>query len=446
MKEFRAISDSEWVQKLKEDLKGESWSKLLWEDENSLEYKAYYRISDLQKISDLKQIQTANQIEGGWSIVQQLVLDKDNLKSAAESIASALNNGAAAVRLSSNLSLNEIEEFFKRTKLDRSLCKVEIPWKNYREGTDSDMQYLLDPISDAMVEGKELEKKELGEFTNAFREDLPIKVLVNSSIYKNFGSNQVQEIAYSLQHAVEYFDLFTENGFTAEYLAKKMEFKFAMSSSLFAEIAKIRAFRYLWGKVTAAYHIDLNIPAEIHAEASAYYLADAEVYNNLLRESIQMMAAACTSCNSISAPSFDLGKDSTNEFGQRMARNIQIILKEEAYLDKVSDPSAGSYYIEELSAKFAEAAWEMFLKLEKKSGLLQAYKSGEIRESIEKVHQHRLQNMLLGKDKKIGVNAYVQANNSNDSLKSDIPGNKAMKPGALEARNLSKEYFKMSKG
>src|SRR5690606_2912815 len=133
---------------------------------------------------------------------------------------------------------------------------------------------------------------------------------------------------------------------------------------------------------------------ELIAEVSEYQLSLKGPYNNLLRECTQLMVAAMSSCSFVSCPSFDLSKDPNMDFGIRMARNLQIIQKEEAYLSKIEDPAAGSYYVEVLSAEFAEAAWEKFLSMEAKGGINAMYESAELQKEIEKMHDQRLDDLL----------------------------------------------------
>jgi len=131
------------------------------------------------------------------------------------------------------------------------------------------------------------------------------------------------------------------------------------------------------------------------------------------------------------------------DFGIRMARNLQIIQKEEAYLSKIEDPAAGSYYVEVLSAEFAEAAWEKFLSMEAKGGINAMYESAELQKEIEKMHNQRLQDLLKGDKKILGLNVHPLEEKVDKRILAAYATENEQNPFvALKKRNLSAAYLK----
>ena len=228
-------------------------------------------------------------------------------------------------------------------------------------------------------------------------------LLVDGSIYKEAGSNVVQELAYTLSHAVEYFDKLTEEGYTADAVARSFIFKLGYGNSYFTEIAKGRAFHYLIDQLYKQYNTKHRIV--IWGDASKYYQSHKDSHTNLLRLSTQAMSAVLGNCNLVSLPAFDALENSSS-LGMRMSKNIPLILKEESSFEQVRDASNGSYYIEQLSADLAQKSWDLFLEIEKQGGLLAYHKSGKLDEELNKSHQNRISKYNSNERSFIGVNRF----------------------------------------
>lgn len=449
---FEGVTDQEWRERIEKDVKG-GFQDLLWQDENKMVFQPYYRRPDLIELKQLKKIQSANKLDPDWEITQLLEYSPEDEKTSLGSLKKAMESGAGSILLKNNSTTVKLEEFLKSNLLDHSSIMVEQNTENL-EAMPQQLKntlFLLDPIGDSMTKGNQIELPNSFSEKNrrGFFDKENLKLLIDGSSYKNAGSNQVQELSYMLQHAVEYFDFFTEQGLNAQTIANKMVLKVGIGTSFFPEIAKVRALRFLWNKLLSAYQVQTELV--IIAESSSYYLSVIEPYNNLLRETTQMMSAAFANCNFITSPSFDLNNSTNPDFSQRMARNIQIILKEESYAHKVQDPSAGSYYIETITEKFAEAAWEKFLKIEDSGGLKPVYESGEMQEAIKIVHEQRLEDMKveaaqpeLSRRKMMGINIHKDESLEKANLKVDIEGESPFVP--LKARNLSKSYLRKEEG
>ena len=437
---FEDVTDQEWREKIEKDIKGH-FQDLLWQDENKLVFQPYYRRTDMVELENLEKIQTANQVDADWQITQLLNWATEKPHEIHESITKALDSGADRILLKSQSGLNSIENFLADKQYGSSvfvqqnaLVGDELP-----SGKNKAV-FLFDPIADLMREGSAINLRDSlpGKRAKEFMESSNCRILVDGSTYKNAGCNQVQEIAFLLQHAVEYLDFFTEKGFDAKSIAEKITIKTGIGTSFFSEIAKIRTLRFLWNRIMLAYGI--KTAAVLIAEASSYYLSITEPYNNLLRLTTQLLSASFANCNFLASPSFDLGNSANALFSQRMARNIQLILKNECYANRVVDPSAGSYYVEALSAKYADAAWEKFTEMEKGGGLQKAFGSGSVQDEILAIHQRRLERMKEGKIKVLGVNIHREKGAENPVIQTTAGKKRDYLP--LEERNLSESYFR----
>jgi methylmalonyl-CoA mutase len=138
---------------------------------------------------------------------------------------------------------------------------------------------------------------------------------------------------------------------------------------------------------------------------SDYYLAHVDAHTNLLRTTTQAMSAVLAGCDEVYIPAFDENAN-PSELGKRMARNIQLILKEESHFGKITDAASGSYYIEKLTEGFAEKAWEKFLEIESKGGLMKILESGYLNEILEKDRISRITTYQSGERVLLGVNKF----------------------------------------
>ena len=209
-------------------------------------------------------------------------------------------------------------------------------------------------------------------------------IQVNGSNFTNAGYGAVQELAFSISMATEYMTQLTDRGISADEAASKMRFSFGIGSDYFMEIAKLRAARIIWALVADAYDpSDRNsFRMELHTVTKVWNDNVADPYINMLRTQTEAMSAVLGGTDSLTINPFDITSKTPDEFSERIARNQQLILREEAWFDKVADPSAGSYYIENLTELIAENSWKLFLEIENMGGFLSALNSGFVREKI----------------------------------------------------------------
>ena len=200
----------------------------------------------------------------------------------------------------------------------------------------------------------------------------------------------------------------TEAGFTADEVAKKIKFNFGISSNYFMEIAKLRAARWLWAEIVAAYKPACECACKMvaHAQTSEWNMTVYDAHVNLLRSQTEAMSAALAGVDSITVRPFDKIYQTPDDFSERIARNQQLLLKEECHLDKVVDPSAGSYYVEVLTNSLADVAWKLFLEVEEKGGFSVAVNAGEIQNAVNASNVARKKAVATRREILLGSNQY----------------------------------------
>jgi methylmalonyl-CoA mutase len=217
---------------------------------------------------------------------------------------------------------------------------------------------------------------------------------LSASNFSNAGADIVQELAFGISMGNEYLVQLTARGLSAGLAASKIRFSFGVGSAYFPEIAKLRAARLLWSTVMNGF-LPGNTEGsvmDIHSVTGRWNKTIKDPYNNMLRTQTEAMSAILGGTDSLTVEPFDIVIRQPDEFSERIARNQQLILKEESYFDKVADPSAGSYYIEMLTQLIADNAWKLFVETEEQGGFLSALKSGFIQAKLsESAGKHKKQ-------------------------------------------------------
>ena len=230
---------------------------------------------------------------------------------------------------------------------------------------------------------------------------------VNSHVLTNAGATIVQEMAVSLAIGVEYLDRLTEKGLTIDEIAPKMRFNLAVGQNYFMEMAKMRAYRMLWADIVKAYGgKEENAKMHIHACNAELGMSLYDAYVNMLRSTTGTMSAVLGGVDSFCVTPFDAIFEKPTDFADRIARNQQLILKEESHFDKVADPAAGSYYIENLTDSLAKAAWNLFLQIQDEGGYLAAVRKGSIQAFIKESATKKFSNVATRRETILGTNQF----------------------------------------
>ena len=276
----------------------------------------------------------------------------------------------------------------------------------------------VDPIKNMLLKGKALTREQVSEKiaeTVKAAKSLPgYRVVgVNSVILNNSGAYAAQELAYALAWGAEYMTMMTEAGIPNYRAANAIRFNMGIGGNYFMEIAKFRAGRLLWAKIVEAYKDPIFTTAlrnaakmNVSAETSRFNMTVFDAYVNLLRSQTETMSAALAGVDEITVTPFDVTYEEPTDFSERIARNQQLLLKEEAHFDKVVDPAAGSYYLENLTASIAAEAWKQFLDIQERGGMYQLVSEGKVQEHMAANLKARLADVAKRKEVLLGSNQF----------------------------------------
>ena len=272
-----------------------------------------------------------------------------------------------------------------------------------------------DPMGKMMAKGKDL-----SNFAAIAKELVDVLaplpkyrcICVNAVELNNAGSYISQELGYALAWGNEYLNKLIEAGVPATSAAKRIKFNFGISSNYFLEIAKFRAGRMLWANIVNEYKPECECACKMiaHAETSTFNLTLFDAHVNLLRTQTETMSAALAGVNSITVTPFDKTYKTPDDFSERIARNQQLLLKEECHFNKVVDPAAGSYFIENLTVSIAKQAWDLFLNVEEEGGMLEAVKAGKVQEAVNASNKARHDAVSKRKEVLLGTNQFPNFN------------------------------------
>ena len=435
--EFPPVSTEKWEEVINKDLKGADYEKkLVWRTIEGFKVKPYYRAEDLEKLEYLntnpaeEPFVRGKQADGNvWDIREDV--KADTVEKANALALDALNRGANSLGLCT-CKVDSIEKMRALLKdIHPDACKINFTCgKNMLEVLKMFNEVVLEGGYDPAAvqgscnfdiygyalrkgnfrKGEEGDLDEAVELINFAKENMPsFRVLaVGGSVIHNAGSNIVQELGFTLAAANELMARLTERGVSVDDVAKNLVFNFAIGSTYFMEIAKFRAARLLWSKIVEQYgpQCDCAKKVFINATGSVWNKSIYDPYVNMLRTTTETMSAAIAGVDSITTNPFDIAFKDSDDFGYRIARNQQLLLKEESYMDKIVDPAAGSYYIENLTDSIAQYAWQNFLAVEEKGGFGKAIREGFVQEEVEKTAAQRDMDIATRKTTILGTNQY----------------------------------------
>ncbi|MFO7827125.1 MAG: methylmalonyl-CoA mutase family protein [Bacteroidales bacterium] len=439
--EFPPVSTQEWEDKINADLKGADYEKkLVWRTIEGFNVQPYYRAEHLKNLEHLKYVPgefpyvRGNKVKSNaWYIRQNI--DATDPVEANKKALNVLMKGVDSVgfdltgkdsfsekdfeNLLNNICLESIElnimgahaahpfVDFLKTKIESENID-----KNQIKGS-----VCFDPLAHLSLRGNFC--KSQNEVFDTAKEliekakDIPnFRVIgVNGEMFNNSGASLVQELGVALSMGNQYLNILTEKGLDIDLVAQNFKFTFGVGTNYFMEIAKFRAARMLWAKIVEAYEPGDKEVAKmnVYAVTSKWNQAIYDPYVNMLRGTTESMSAVLSGIDSLTVTPYDVPFEKPTEFAERIARNTQIILKEESYFDKVVDPAGGSYYIENLTASIAEHAWNLFKEIEGKGGYIEAFKSGIIQENVKETANKRNLNIASRKEVILGVNQYPNA-------------------------------------
>ncbi|HLW08410.1 MAG TPA: methylmalonyl-CoA mutase family protein [Marinilabiliaceae bacterium] len=435
--DFPPVSTQEWMDRVTADLKGADFEKrLVWKTDEGFSVQPFYREEDLKSLNYLNTLPgefpyvRGTKTNNHWLVRQEIyVADvvKANEK-AVELISKGVDSFGFVFEdknlftkesisiLLENITDNNIELNFSNHlgKLDLIQLVTEVLKEQKRDLTLVQGSVNFDPLGQLTIKGKccvstdELLKNSV-KIVNS-NSELPKfqSLTVNAKHFNNAGATIVQELGFGLSMANEYLANLVKSGMKANQAAKQIRFNFGIGGNYFMEIAKLRAARLLWAKIVEAYEPEDKEAAKmvIHCETSEWNKTIYDPYVNMLRTQTEAMSASLGGTDSLTVQSFDKIFRQPNDFSERIARNQQLLLKEESYFDKIADPAAGSYYIENITNSIVEEAWKLFIEVEEKGGYIEALKAGFIQECVKEAADIKSKKLAQRRSTLLGTNQY----------------------------------------
>ena len=436
--QFPPVTTKEWLDKINSDLKGADFNKkLVWKTNEGFDVKPFYRMEDVENLMYINTLPDQSPYLRGTKINNNNWLIRQNIEVTNYSIANRkaltiLMRGIDSLGfiISDPESINEknfdllleriflegVELNFLTNGKAREIIDLIINCvkKSYSDPNKIRGAIEADPLSRLMLNGTLCIPPEegfdyLASVVNSAASLPHLRVIhLNASNFNNAGADIVQELAFGISMGNEYMAQLTQRGISSDMAASKIRFSFGTGSNYFPEIAKLRAARVLWSVVANGFQVarEENLKMDIHCVTGEWNKTVYDPYVNMLRTQTEAMSAILGGADSLTVEPFDKVFRHPDEFSERIARNQQLILKEEAYFDKVADPAAGSYYIENLTNLIAENAWKLFLEIEDQGGFLACLKSGFIQTKLSESGAKRKNDMAIRKAILLGTNQY----------------------------------------
>ena len=437
--DFPGVSTEAWMEKITADLKGADFEKkLVWKTNEGFKVKPFYRQEDLEGLKTTEglpgqfpYVRGIKKDDNTWLVRQDIQVECP--KEANAKALDILNKGIDSLGFKVNakdLNAEYIETLLNGicaecVELNFSTCQghtvelakllVEYFQKQGYDLTQLQGSVNYDPMGKMMAKGKDL-----SNFAATAKELVDVLaplpkyrcICVNAVELNNAGSYISQELGYALAWGNEYLNKLIEAGVPATSAAKRIKFNFGISSNYFLEIAKFRAGRMLWANIVNEYKPECECACKMiaHAETSTFNLTLFDAHVNLLRTQTETMSAALAGVNSITVTPFDKTYKTPDDFSERIARNQQLLLKEECHFNKVVDPAAGSYFIENLTVSIAKQAWDLFLNVEEEGGMLEAVKAGKVQEAVNASNKARHDAVSKRKEVLLGTNQFPNFN------------------------------------
>ncbi|MDR3129733.1 MAG: methylmalonyl-CoA mutase small subunit [Tannerellaceae bacterium] len=432
--EFPPISTAEWMEKITADLKGVPFEKkLVWRTNEGFNVNPFYRREDIEDLKSVTSLPGEFPFVRGtkkgneWKVRQDIVVadfkaanakSLDILQKGVTSLGFLIEgDGVTKENIACLLDgiypdcvelnfttcnskvaglLQILTDYFKDKSVNLSKCYGSVNYNSFKgplvQGTTADDW--VKETAKVLIASKALPNYRV--------------LSVNAHLFNDAGSYITQELGYALAWGNELIAHLSDEGLQPGDVADKIRFNYGISSNYFMEIAKFRAARWLWAEIVDAYKPEsrYSSKAHIHAQTSAWNMTLYDAHVNLLRSQTEAMSAAIAGVDSITVVPFDYIYKTPDDFSERIARNQQLLLREECHFDKVVDPAAGSYYIEVLTHSIAEQAWKLFLDIEEKGGFYATLKIGEIQTAVNASASARRKAVATRRETLLGTNQF----------------------------------------
>lgn len=436
--EFPPVSNEEWMEVVTRDLKGAPFEKkLVWRTKEGFNVQPFYRAEDIEHLptKDVLPGQfpyvRGTKADNNWLVRQDIAVQGD-IKQLNTNIKCVMERGA------NSLGLHFVDECVNAATIQEMLAGIDLDKLEINLYARRDLTVqLIEATKEALKAlGADLGKVRGSFGFNPFRHTLGAGVRwsewVETSVevlkaaepltqftclsfqsvdLVNAGAYIYQEIGYALAAGADMLAKVSEkSGKSISEVAERIRFEMGIGSNYFMEIAKFRAIRWLWALIVRSNDekaSDRATKAVVHAETSRWNKTIYDAYVNLLRSMTETMSATIAGVHSVTVNPFDKHYNPKgSDFSRRIARNQQLLLKEESHFDKVVDPAGGSYYIEHLTQAIAEQGWKLFLEVEEQGGFAKLANEGKVQEAVNASNEARHKAVATRRENLLGTNIF----------------------------------------
>lgn len=434
--EFAVPSNEEWKSAAVETLKGADFDKkLLTKTYEGITLKPIYTDADFSANPErpgegdyLRGTDPAGYLHTPWAIAQEI--DAVDVETANKQILHELDRGATAVniKLCGGVNVESDEDMAKLfdgvvlpaaslhvTAGGSAIGKLKRAKAAIKDFDKAEGCFGADPIGMIALRGgigKPLEKAydDMAESVKFAKENAPKlrTVIADGNVYANGGATAVQEGAYVIATASDYIAEMMDRGISADDAAASIRLSVSLGSNFFMEIAKLRALRVVFARMARAYGAgDEAAKADVYARTSAFTKTVYDPYVNILRTTTEAFSGVVGGINAMSVSALDEAIGESDETSKRIARNVQLMLREEFDLLHPVDPAGGSWYVETLTQQLIKAISDKFKEIEAAGGMYKMLEKGEIQSEVKKVLDERFKKLATRADRAVGTNMYA---------------------------------------
>ncbi|MFQ3579635.1 MAG: methylmalonyl-CoA mutase subunit beta, partial [Bacteroidales bacterium] len=468
--DFSPVTSEIWKNKIISDIKGADYNKrMVWKTLEGFDVQPFYTSEHLDNVAYLDSLPgtfpfvRGKRTHNSWYIRQDI--EVQSIEQANKKALTLINKGVTSLGfiihdgniftekeieiLLTDINIQEVEINFVlecgKTHLLNSFftyCTNKGVEKSTVQGSIN-----IDYLGNLVLQGifchnnEQLCNDTVNEVAVSSREFCKFRTCdIRGDYFHNAGASLYQELSFALSQGVEYLTRAVKAGISVREFTRKMQFRFSVGTNYFMEIAKLRAARYLWAKIVEQYNPQCSSNCcnsqekkccgesdnsicwcagkmNIHSITSLWNKSMYDSYINMLRSQTEAMSAILGGCDSLTILPYNSIQGETNEFSERIARNQQLLLKEECRFDAICDPAAGSYYIEQLTDFLIEKSWDLFLQIENKGGFVEAFKHGFIQQIIENNAEILEKNISSRRSTVLGLNQYP---NFNETIQTEL--------------------------
>ncbi|WP_100616166.1 methylmalonyl-CoA mutase family protein [Confluentibacter citreus] len=413
--DFKPVTKQQWMDKVNIDLKGEDFNrKLVWKHLNGIDFQPFYSAEDAPAY--LTNTGENARVLVNYRVIPVLSAESGNkqaLKAVKEGVTGLvfdLKENVSVTKLLSKININEVAVSFILSENAIGFVKDFFDFSDQNVTNNKNLRGYFDLgiMPEYVTTGhyNMLQFETLKHLVNLSKEYPNFKAItISGTAYLDSGSNQVQEVAYTLNSLIYVIEHCLERDIDIESIFNNLHIELAIGSEYFIEIGKFRAFNSLLHEIARTYGIS-NFKHTLTAKTSVWSKSVTDAHTNLLRATTEAMSAILGNVDGVLIDAYDKEFNNPSDFSTRIAGNITTILKEESYFGKVANPVDGSYYIEEVSTKIAEKALELFKVIEAQGGFYKAFESELIQQQIAQIRQEKIKLISQRRLPMVGVNKY----------------------------------------